>query len=115
MINKWDLVEKETNTARDYEKVIKDRIAPFTDVPVIFISVLDKTRIFRAVEAALDDRVAAHRGVPELEVAAIHDEAAGNDGVEAAAARQALGVQRMARRRAIVRRRVHVRHRLLFR
>lgn len=54
LVNKWDLVEKETNTARDYEKVIKDRIAPFTDVPVIFISVLDKTRIFRAVEAALE-------------------------------------------------------------
>jgi GTP-binding protein len=54
LVNKWDLVEKETNTARDYEKAIKDRIAPFTDVPVIFISVLDKTRIFRAVEAALE-------------------------------------------------------------
>lgn len=54
LVNKWDLVEKETNTARDYEKVIKERIAPFTDVPVIFISVLDKTRIFRAVEAALE-------------------------------------------------------------
>ena len=54
LVNKWDLVEKETNTARDYEKVIKERIAPFTDVPVIFISVLDKTRIFRSVEAALE-------------------------------------------------------------
>ncbi|WP_373549639.1 ribosome biogenesis GTPase Der [Haliscomenobacter sp.] len=54
LVNKWDLVEKETNTARDYEKVIKERIAPFTDVPVIFISVLDKTRIFRAIEAALE-------------------------------------------------------------
>ena len=54
LVNKWDLVEKETNTARDFEKVIKERIAPFTDIPVIFISVLDKTRIFRAVEAALE-------------------------------------------------------------
>ncbi len=54
LVNKWDLVEKETNTARDYEKVIKERIAPFTDVPVIFISVLDKTRIFRSIEAALE-------------------------------------------------------------
>lgn len=54
LVNKWDLVEKETNTARDYEKVIKERIAPFTDVPIIFISVLDKTRIFRSVEAALE-------------------------------------------------------------
>lgn len=54
LVNKWDLVEKETNTARDYEKIIKDRIAPFTDVPIVFISVLDKTRIFKAVEVALE-------------------------------------------------------------
>lgn len=54
LVNKWDLVEKETNTARDYEKVIKERIAPFNDVPIIFISVLDKTRIFKAVETALE-------------------------------------------------------------
>jgi GTP-binding protein len=54
LVNKWDLVEKETNTARDYEKVVKERIAPFTDVPIIFTSVLDKTRIFRAIEMALE-------------------------------------------------------------
>jgi GTP-binding protein len=54
LINKWDLVEKETNTARDYEKAIKQKIAPFTDVPVIFISATDKTRIFQAMEKALE-------------------------------------------------------------
>jgi len=53
LINKWDLVEKETNTARDYEAEIKNRIAPFTDVPVIFISALEKQRIFQAIETAL--------------------------------------------------------------
>ena len=53
LVNKWDLVEKETNTARDVEKTIFERIAPFDDVPVLFISVLDKTRIFKAVELAL--------------------------------------------------------------
>jgi GTPase len=52
-VNKWDLVEKETNTARDYEKVIRERIAPFTDVPVVFTSVMDKTRIFKTIETAL--------------------------------------------------------------
>src|SRR5690606_5062074 len=36
LVNKWDLVEKETNTARDYEKAIKQKTAPFTDIPVIF-------------------------------------------------------------------------------
>ncbi len=54
LVNKWDLVEKETNTARDYEKILKQRIAPFTDVPVLFISVKDKTRIFKAIEIALE-------------------------------------------------------------
>lgn len=54
LINKWDLVEKETNTARDFEKVIKNKIAPFTDVPVIFISATEKKRIFQALEKALE-------------------------------------------------------------
>ncbi|HAN39205.1 MAG TPA: ribosome biogenesis GTPase Der, partial [Chitinophagaceae bacterium] len=53
LVNKWDLVAKETNTARDYEKLLKERIAPFTDVPVIFISAKDKVRILKAVEVAL--------------------------------------------------------------
>ena len=54
LVNKWDLAEKETNTARDYEKELKKRIAPFTDVPVLFISAKEKTRIFRVIEVALE-------------------------------------------------------------
>lgn len=54
LVNKWDLLEKETNTARDYERELKKRIAPFSDVPVLFISAKDKTRIFKAVEIALE-------------------------------------------------------------
>jgi GTPase len=54
LVNKWDLMEKETNTARDYEKTLKQKLAPFTDVPVLFISAKDKTRIFKAIEVALD-------------------------------------------------------------
>lgn len=54
LVNKWDLVEKETNTARDYEAEIKNRIAPFTDVPVVFISATEKQRIFKAIEVALE-------------------------------------------------------------
>jgi GTP-binding protein len=53
-VNKWDLVDKETNTARDYEKELKNRIAPFTDVPIIFGAVIEKQRIFKAVEVALE-------------------------------------------------------------
>ncbi len=50
LINKWDLVEKETNTMRDFENMIKNRIAPFTDVPILFISALEKQRIHKAIE-----------------------------------------------------------------
>lgn len=54
LVNKWDLMEKSTNTARDYEKKLKERLAPFTDVPVLFISAKDKTRIFKAIEIGLE-------------------------------------------------------------
>lgn len=54
LVNKWDVVEKETNTARDYEANLKKRLAPFTDVPVLFISVVEKTRIFKVIEIALE-------------------------------------------------------------
>src|SRR5262249_8872339 len=64
LVNKWDLVEKETNTARDYEKELKNRIAPFTDVPILFISAKDKTRIFKAIELALEVYENKQRKVP---------------------------------------------------
>jgi len=54
LVNKWDLAEKETNTARDYEKELKIRLAPFNDVPVLFISAKDKTRIFKTIETAIE-------------------------------------------------------------
>ncbi len=53
LVNKWDLTDKETNTARDYEKELKKRFAPFSDVPILFISVTEKQRIFKSIEAAL--------------------------------------------------------------
>jgi len=54
LVNKWDLVEKATNTAKDYEKQLKERLAPFTDLPVIFISAKEKTRVFKVIETALE-------------------------------------------------------------
>jgi len=54
LVNKWDLVDKETNTARDFEEEIHQKMAPFTDVPIVFISALEKQRIFKAVEVALE-------------------------------------------------------------
>lgn len=53
LVNKWDLVKKETNTARDYEKVLTQKLAPFNDVPILFISATEKQRIFQAMETAL--------------------------------------------------------------
>ncbi|WP_298411077.1 ribosome biogenesis GTPase Der, partial [Hydrotalea sp.] len=53
VVNKWDLMEKTTNTARDYEKKLKEKIAPFTDVPVLFISALEKTRLLKVLEAGM--------------------------------------------------------------
>jgi GTPase len=53
-VNKWDLVDKETNTSRDYESKLKERFAPFTDLPIIFISAKEKTRIFKVIESALE-------------------------------------------------------------
>ncbi|MEO8768920.1 MAG: ribosome biogenesis GTPase Der [Ferruginibacter sp.] len=63
LVNKWDLVEKETNTARDYEKDLKKRFAPFSDVPILFISVTEKQRIFQSIESALQVYENRHRKV----------------------------------------------------
>jgi GTPase len=54
LVNKWDLVDKETNTARDYEKQLKEKLAPFSDVPILFISVKEKTRILKSIEEGLE-------------------------------------------------------------
>ncbi len=54
LVNKWDLVEKETNTAKEYKNKILKRLEPFTDIPIIFVSVLNKQRIFQAVEEAMN-------------------------------------------------------------
>lgn len=54
LVNKWDLIDKKTHTTKEYEEELKKRLAPFTDVPVIFISAKEKTRIFKAIETALE-------------------------------------------------------------
>ena len=54
LINKWDLVEnKSTNSLKEYEQAIRDRIAPFTDVPMVFVSVKDKQRLIKALDVTL--------------------------------------------------------------
>jgi GTP-binding protein len=54
VMNKWDLVEKENNTHKQYEDLVRERIAPFKDVPIIFTSVINKQRIYKVLETAVD-------------------------------------------------------------
>ncbi len=53
LINKWDLIDKDTMTSVEYEKRIREEIAPFTDVPILFVSTLTKQRLLKALEAAV--------------------------------------------------------------
>ena len=54
LVNKWDLVEKETNTMKQFENQIREKIALFSDVPILFTSALTKQRILKAVETAVE-------------------------------------------------------------
>jgi len=54
LVNKWDLVEKDTNTLKGFEKIIREKCAPFQDFPVIFISAINKQRVFRVLETAME-------------------------------------------------------------
>lgn len=53
VINKWDLIEKSVNTHLDFEKQIREKTAPFTDIPIVFASALTKQRIFKTLETAI--------------------------------------------------------------
>ncbi|HTS44082.1 MAG TPA: ribosome biogenesis GTPase Der [Puia sp.] len=64
LVNKWDLVKKETNSAIEYEKELKQRFSPFTDLPILFISAKEKTRIFKAIEIALEVGENRKRKIP---------------------------------------------------
>ena len=52
-VNKWDLIEKETNTTKEFEKTIRKQLEPFDDVPIIFISVLNKQRIYKLLQLTM--------------------------------------------------------------
>lgn len=52
VVNKWDLIEKNNKTSKVFEEQIRDKIAPFTDVPVVFTSVTEKQRVLRVIETA---------------------------------------------------------------
>lgn len=54
LVNKWDLVEKDTMSTRDYEVKIREELQPFTDVPILFVSALTKQRLLKALETAVE-------------------------------------------------------------
>lgn len=54
VVNKWDLVEKSNNTMKDFEDKVKEQLAPFNDVPVIFTSTITKQRIHKVLEKAIE-------------------------------------------------------------
>jgi len=65
LVNKWDLVEnKETNTAKDFEAKILEKIAPIAYIPVVFISVLNKQRVHKAIETAIEVYHNKRRKIP---------------------------------------------------
>lgn len=59
LVNKWDLIEKENNSTKHFEEAIKERTAPFTDYPVLFVSALTKQRVHKVLEVA--EQVNANR------------------------------------------------------
>lgn len=64
VVNKWDLVEKNNKTVDEYTELIKERIAPFNDVPIIFASALTKQRVFKVIEAAMQVYENRKRRIP---------------------------------------------------
>jgi GTP-binding protein len=68
LVNKWDLVEKDTHSVKEYTELIHERIAPFTDVPILFVSVLNMQRIHKALETAVQVFQNRNRKIPTREL-----------------------------------------------
>lgn len=64
LVNKWDIIAKQTNTAHDYEQELRKKLAPFNDVPIQFVSATEKLRIFQAMETALQVFENRHIKIP---------------------------------------------------
>ena len=64
LVNKWDMVEKDTSSVKEYTERIKEVISPFTDVPILFISVKNKQRVLKALETAVEVYQSRSRRIP---------------------------------------------------
>ncbi|HYW95567.1 MAG TPA: ribosome biogenesis GTPase Der [Bacteroidales bacterium] len=78
LVNKWDLVEKETNTLRDYEKAIRKRLEPFDDVPIIFTSAVTRQRIQKVLDTAMEVYVNRKQKIPTSKLNEVMQEAIEN-------------------------------------
>lgn len=68
VVNKWDLIRKDTNTMKEWKEFIKAKIAPFSDVPIVFTSVLDKQRILDVLQTAIRVYESRSRRIPTSEL-----------------------------------------------
>lgn len=68
MVNKWDLVEKDSKTAKKYEDLIRERLAPIDYIPILFTSVTEKKRIFQVIEKAMQVYEHKNKRVPTSEL-----------------------------------------------
>ena len=67
-MNKWDLVEKSTNTMKEYTEALRARLAPFNDIPIIFTSVINRQRLLNVLEAATTVYANYSRKIPTSEL-----------------------------------------------
>ncbi|MCD8072176.1 MAG: ribosome biogenesis GTPase Der, partial [Alistipes sp.] len=67
VVNKWDLIEKQTNTMKEFEEHIRSKLAPFSDVPIIFTSVPNKQRILDVLQTSINVYHARKRRIPTSE------------------------------------------------
>ncbi len=75
LVNKWDLVEKDHKTHKEFEEKIREKLAPFRDIPILFISATEKTRIFKAMETALEVYKNMHQKIPTSRLNEVMQEA----------------------------------------
>jgi GTPase len=75
LVNKWDLVEKETNTVREFKKVINEKLGSLAHIPILFISVLKKQRIFQVIEKSVEVFENLQRKIPTSELNSVMLEA----------------------------------------
>ena len=68
VVNKWDLIEKENNTMKEWKEFLEKKLAPFNDIPIIFTSVLNKQRILEVLQQAIRVYNSRKRRVPTSEL-----------------------------------------------